>query len=186
MYTENAFLLEISLQSVRIILLSVLAVAMIGVMVPSAFSYVDDGDFYVEYLETENFTEYRDWVKDGMGKKMGFFEDRVNDLNSKFRLPHDVPIYFHECETANAFYNGGEKYIVFCYELVEEIHSIMEKNHWSGDSAYATLGVVDWILFHEVKQDVMLQVLKIIEAQGAECAYPTSTIHLAQNVAAPV
>ena len=86
----------------------------------------------------------------GSGKKIGFFEDRANDLNSKFRLPHDVPIYFHECETANAFYNGGEKYIVFCYELVEEIHSIMEKNHWSGDSAYATLGVVDWILFHEV------------------------------------
>ena len=119
-------------------------------MVPSAFSYVDDGDFYVEYLETENFVEYRDWIKNGMGKKIGFFEDRANDLNSKFRLPHDVPIYFHECETANAFYNGGEKYIVFCYELVEEIHSIMEKNHWSGDSAYATLGVVDWILFHEV------------------------------------
>ena len=37
-YTENAFLLEISLQSVRIILLSVLAVAMIGIMVPSVFA----------------------------------------------------------------------------------------------------------------------------------------------------
>ena len=51
---------------------------------------------------------------------------------------------------------------------------------------YTFTNTTDWILFHEVKQDVMLQVLKIIEAQGAECAYPTSTIHLAQNVAAPV
>ena len=39
MYAENPFLLEISLQTVRILLLSILAVAMIGLMVPSTFAY---------------------------------------------------------------------------------------------------------------------------------------------------
>lgn len=47
---------------------------------------------------------------------------------------------------------------------------------------YTFTKTTDWILFHEIKQDVMLRILKIIEAQGAECAYPTSTIHLAQNI----
>lgn len=37
----------------------------------------------------------------------------------------------------------------------------------------------DWVRFHEVKQDVMLRVIDIIAQQGAQCAFPTSTIHLA-------
>ena len=37
---------------------------------------------------------------------------------------------------------------------------------------------MEWIYFHEVKQDVLLKIIDIIEAHGAECAYPTSTLHL--------
>jgi MscS family membrane protein len=39
----------------------------------------------------------------------------------------------------------------------------------------------NWIRFHEIKQDVLLKVLAIIEKHGAECAFPTSTIHLYQE-----
>lgn len=35
-----------------------------------------------------------------------------------------------------------------------------------------------WALYHDVKQDVMLQILGIVESHGAEVAYPTSTLHL--------
>ena len=38
-----------------------------------------------------------------------------------------------------------------------------------------------WVYYHEVKQDVMLKIIKIIEEEGAECAFPTSTIHLADK-----
>lgn len=38
-----------------------------------------------------------------------------------------------------------------------------------------------WAHFHEVKQDVLLQIIKIIEDEGAEIAFPTSSIHLAEN-----
>lgn len=37
----------------------------------------------------------------------------------------------------------------------------------------------DWVRFHEVKQDVMLRIIDIIAQHGAQCAFPTSTIHLA-------
>jgi MscS family membrane protein len=48
---------------------------------------------------------------------------------------------------------------------------------------YTFTKTTDWVFYHEVKQDVMLKIIGIIEKEGAECAFPTSTVHLAdQNV----
>ena len=46
---------------------------------------------------------------------------------------------------------------------------------------YTFTKTTDWIYFHEVKQDVMLKIIDIIEKEGAECAFPTSTLHLADK-----
>ena len=43
---------------------------------------------------------------------------------------------------------------------------------------YTMTKTTDWVKYHEVKQDVMLKIIEIISAHGAECAFPTSTIHL--------
>jgi len=47
---------------------------------------------------------------------------------------------------------------------------------------YTFTNTVNWIEFHEVKQDVMLKIIDIIEAHGAECAFPTSTLHIPEEV----
>lgn len=39
-----------------------------------------------------------------------------------------------------------------------------------------------WVEFHQVKQDVMLCIAEIIKTNHAEIAFPTSTIHLADNI----
>lgn len=44
---------------------------------------------------------------------------------------------------------------------------------------YTFTRTTEWIRFHEIKEDVMLKVIEIIEGHGAECAFPTSTIHIA-------
>ena len=44
-------------------------------------------------------------------------------------------------------------------------------------------GRTQWIRFHEIKEDVMLKILEIIERHGAESAFPTSTIHIAPGQA---
>lgn len=36
----------------------------------------------------------------------------------------------------------------------------------------------DWIEYHRVKEDVLLKIIGIIESHGAECAFPTTTIHV--------
>ncbi len=43
---------------------------------------------------------------------------------------------------------------------------------------YAYTKTTDWVAYHGVKQDVMLKVIDIIESHGAECAFPTSTLHI--------
>jgi len=46
---------------------------------------------------------------------------------------------------------------------------------------YTFTKTTNWVYFHQVKQDVLLKIFKIIEEEGAEIAYPTSTLHLAGN-----
>ncbi len=47
---------------------------------------------------------------------------------------------------------------------------------------YTFTKTTDWIRFHEIKQDVLLKIIALIEAHGAECAFPTSTLHVPQGV----
>ncbi len=43
---------------------------------------------------------------------------------------------------------------------------------------YTFTRTTDWAEYHRVKQDVLLQIEKIISEHGAEIAFPTSTVHL--------
>lgn len=44
---------------------------------------------------------------------------------------------------------------------------------------YSFTKTTEWTKFHEVKEDVLLKTIDIILNEGAEVAFPTSTIHLA-------
>lgn len=48
---------------------------------------------------------------------------------------------------------------------------------------YTFTKTTQWILFHEIKQDVMLKISDIIAANGAELAFPTQTLHVFGNEA---
>ena len=43
---------------------------------------------------------------------------------------------------------------------------------------YTFTKTTDWIKFHEIKQDVLLRILTIIEEHRAEIAFPTQTLHM--------
>lgn len=51
---------------------------------------------------------------------------------------------------------------------------------------YCFTRTTNWARYHEIKQEVLLQVLEIIERHGAQCAFPTSTIHLAESSRLPM
>jgi len=43
---------------------------------------------------------------------------------------------------------------------------------------YTFTKTTDWIEYHEIKEDVLLKIMGIIESNSAEVAFPTSTVHL--------
>jgi MscS family membrane protein len=59
---------------------------------------------------------------------------------------------------------------------------IVNFNEFSASSLdffiYTFTKTVQWVHYHEVKQDVLLKVAAIIEAHGAEIAFPTRTLHI--------
>ncbi len=46
---------------------------------------------------------------------------------------------------------------------------------------YTYTKTVDWRTYHNVKQDVLFQAMKIIEDHGAEVAFPTQTLHFGDD-----
>ncbi|TXR52100.1 mechanosensitive ion channel family protein [Reinekea thalattae] len=51
---------------------------------------------------------------------------------------------------------------------------------------YTFTKTTNWIEYHEIKQDVMLKVIDIIQRHGAEFAFPTQTVHLKQDAQIPI
>ena len=47
---------------------------------------------------------------------------------------------------------------------------------------YTFTKTTNWAKYHQVKQDVLLRIIEIVEAHSAEIAFPTSTVHLAHSV----
>lgn len=96
-------------------------------------------------------------------------------------------------ETIGIRYEDADKMAV----IVSEVKDML-KNHEEIDSSmtlivnfntfadsslnffiYTFTKTTQWVRFHEIKQDVLLRILKIIESHGAECAFPTTTLHVA-------
>ena len=50
---------------------------------------------------------------------------------------------------------------------------------------YTFTHTTDWVAFHGIKQDVLLKISDIITQQGAEVAFPTSTLHIADPAELP-
>ena len=50
---------------------------------------------------------------------------------------------------------------------------------------YAFTKTVNWIEFHQVKEAVMLEVIRIVEGHGAEFAFPTRTLHVSHSESGP-
>ncbi len=46
---------------------------------------------------------------------------------------------------------------------------------------YTFTKTTDWVTFHAVKQEVLLQIGEVITRHGAQIAFPTQTLHLAST-----
>lgn len=74
-------------------------------------------------------------------------------------------------------------------EIDTEATLIVNFNQFGASSLdffiYTFTRTVEWVRYHAVKQDVLLKVADIIEAHGAEIAFPTRTLHIEPAAAEP-
>lgn len=71
-------------------------------------------------------------------------------------------------------------------EIDTEQTMIVNFNEFSDSSVdffvYCFTKTTQWVKFHQIKQEVMLRIADIIEANQAEIAFPTSTIHITDPI----
>lgn len=84
--------------------------------------------------------------------------------------------------------------------MLESVESMLKKhseidtnqtlmvNFWEFGSSslnfmvYTFTKTTNWVEFQAIQQDVFLKIISIIEKSGAECAFPTTTLHLPDEV----
>jgi MscS family membrane protein len=63
---------------------------------------------------------------------------------------------------------------------------IVNFNAYSASSldffVYTFTKTTNWVKFHEIKQEILLSILAVVDAHGAECAFPTSTLHVPEAI----
>lgn len=98
-------------------------------------------------------------------------------------------------ETVGIRYDDGGKMSAIIHDVKQMLLShdeidttqtlIVNFNKFASSSLdffiYTFTKTTNWGHYHEVKQDVLLKIMKIIEGHGAEIAFPTSTVHLAEE-----
>jgi MscS family membrane protein len=98
------------------------------------------------------------------------------------RIYETVGIRYDDAPKMNVIINKVKEMLSSHPEIDTNQTMIVNFNSFAPSSLdffiYTFTKTTNWVRFHEVKQDVLLKVLKIIEDEKAECAFPTSTLHL--------
>jgi MscS family membrane protein len=91
---------------------------------------------------------------------------RYSDLESMDKIVTEVKLMLTEHEEIDS----GRTLIINFIEFSGSSVDFM---------VYTFTKTTEWVKYHQVKQEVMLKIAAIIEANGAEIAFPTSTLHIA-------
>ncbi len=82
------------------------------------------------------------------------------------------------------------KAMLIAHDAIDSEQTLIVNFNGLGNSSldffiYTFTKTTDWVEFHDIKQDVLLKVMAVIESHDAELAFPTSTVQIQdQNAAA--
>ncbi|MFF3258354.1 DUF4344 domain-containing metallopeptidase [Streptomyces sp. NPDC002932] len=90
-------------------------------------------------------------------KKNKVLEGVADYANAIVALPRDVPLRGRSCGTANAFWNPETKDISYCYEFLEALKPVYQKQDTTGTAKQRAaevdsdlVGLTNGVLFHEL------------------------------------
>ncbi len=102
------------------------------------------------------------------------------------RIYETIGIRYDDCDKMPAIL-AKVKAMLRSHEEIDQSQTLMVNfNSFAPSSldffVYTFTKTTNWTRFHEVKQDVLLKIIDIITEEGAEIAFPTSTVHVANEI----
>ncbi len=102
------------------------------------------------------------------------------------RIYETIGVRYDDADKVRAIVKDVKKMLLEHEEIDQSQTMIVNFNKFAPSSLdffiYTFTRTTEWIRYHEVKEDVLLKVMDIILAHGAEVAFPTSTIHVPDGV----
>lgn len=102
------------------------------------------------------------------------------------RIYETIGVRYADAAKLPAIVEDVKKMLQSHSEIDQEQTMIVNFNSFAASSLdffiYTFTKTTEWILFHEIKQDVLFRVNEIITKHNAEIAFPTSTIHVADKI----
>jgi MscS family membrane protein len=99
------------------------------------------------------------------------------------RIYETVGVRYDDAQVVESIVKGIKTMLKNHPEIDHTQTLIVNLNHFGPSSLdimiYTFTCTIDWVKYHEVKQDILVKVMETIQLHGAEIAYPTSTLHLA-------
>lgn len=102
------------------------------------------------------------------------------------RIYETIGIRYDDADKMRAIVQDVKQMLLQHEEIDQNETMIINFNKFAASSLdffiYVYTRTTQWVHYHEVKEDVMLKVLDIVIAHGAEVAFPTSTLHVPDGV----
>ncbi|HEC27632.1 MAG TPA: mechanosensitive ion channel family protein [Gammaproteobacteria bacterium] len=99
------------------------------------------------------------------------------------RIKETIGIRYEDADKMDAIISDVKEMLKNHQEIDASMTLIVNFDTFAASSLdffiYTFTKTTEWVRFHEIKQDVLLKVLRIIESHEAECAFPTTTLHVA-------
>ncbi|MDG1474512.1 MAG: mechanosensitive ion channel family protein, partial [Porticoccaceae bacterium] len=106
------------------------------------------------------------------------------------RIYETVGIRYADIATMESIISEVTQMLIQHEEIDSEQTMIVNFNRFSASSLdffiYTFTKTTDWVKYHTIKQDVLLKVAQVIDTNGAEIAFKTSTLHIEKKPEAPL
>jgi MscS family membrane protein len=104
------------------------------------------------------------------------------------RIYETIGVRYDDVGVMEGIVNDVKKMLTEHEEIDTRQTMIVNFNEFNDSSVdffvYTFTKTTDWVKFHQIKQDVLLRISRIIDSHGAEIAYPTTTVLLPQGAQA--
>lgn len=98
------------------------------------------------------------------------------------RIYETIGVRYQDSASVNDII-GKVKEMLIAHDEIDSNQTLIVNFNAFGASSldffiYTFTKTTNWIKYHEVKQDVLMKIMAIVEEEGAEFAFPTTTIHV--------